>query len=188
MIVSYPEAAVPADLRTAARALREQAWPGPGGDHDPALDPVTMLLVEEGRRGHRVLAVLDILSKTIEHNGQTLAAPGLSAVVTDHTRRREGHGLRLARAAHAAIRDSGVDIGLFTCDSPLRTFYERAGWSVLPGTVLIGGTREAPLPSDGPGFDKVTLGDFFTARGQRVRASFVDARIALYPGDIDRLW
>ena len=175
---------MPADLRTAARALREQAWPGPGGDHDPALDPVTMLLVEDGR----VLAVLDILSKTIEHSGQTFAASGLSAVVTDHTRRREGNGLRLVRAAHAAIRDSGVDIGLFTCDSPLRTFYERAGWTVLPGTVLIGGTPDAPLPSDGPGFDKVTLGDFFTPRGQRFRASFVDARIALYSGDIDRLW
>ena len=65
-------------------------------------------------------------------------------------------------------------------------FYERAGWSVLPGTVLIGGTPEEPFPSDQ--FDKVTLAASFTAHARRNAGRLAGARIALYSGKIDKLW
>lgn len=84
------------------------------------------------------------------------------------------------------IAASGADLGIFTCDRPLRGFYEGAGWQVLPGSVLIGGTPEAPLPSDL--FDKVTLAAFFTDHPRRHAKDFDCSRIELYPGDIDRLW
>ncbi|MBT2382283.1 GNAT family N-acetyltransferase [Streptomyces sp. ISL-11] len=183
-IETFAEGDVPAGLRARAGALREQAWPG-GGPHDPALKPVAMLLVSpEGE----VLAALDILSKEIAHAGRRYRAAGLSAVVTDAAHRGEGHGRRLVAAARATVGASGADVALFTCDRPLRGFYERAGWSVLEGTVLIGGTPADPFPSDRPGFDKVTLGAFLTARAQRDAAAFRHSRVGLYPGETDRLW
>ena len=83
---------------------------------------------------------------------------------------------------------SGLDLGLFTCDRPLQGFYQCAGWQLLTGTVLVGGTPDAPFPSDQPGFDKVTMGDFFSAAARREHGLFLGARIGLYPGEIDRLW
>ena len=189
-VVSFPEADVPPELRRQIVALQDQTWPPdePGGDgpwHDPALAPLSMLLVDDDGR---VLAGLDVLSKHLEHAGEGWSASGLSAVVTDPAERGHGHGSRLVREARRHIERSGVDIGLFTCDAPLVAFYERAGWEHLPGTVIIGGTPEAPFPSDGDGLDKVTVGGSFSERARARRSAFVGARIHLYPGDIDRLW
>jgi len=169
----------PAGLREQADRLREAAWPG-GGGHDPALHPVAMLLEDGGA----VLAALDILRKEITYGGERLAAGGLSAVVTAASARRRGYGRRLVAAARDEMRALGLDAGIFTCDRPLRPFYEAAGWRVLPGTVLVGGTPDAPLASDAPGFDKVTMGEFFDTRA----AVLLGARVPLYPGSIDRLW
>jgi GNAT superfamily N-acetyltransferase len=158
-VVSFPEAGVPSELRRQIVALQDQTWPpdAPGGDgpwHDPALEPLSMLLIDDDGR---VLAGLDVLSKHLEHGGERWSASGLSAVVTDPAVRGRGHGGRLVREARRHIARSGVDIGLFTCDARLSAFYERAGWEHLRGTVIIGGTPEAPFPSDGDGLDKVTL-------------------------------
>ncbi|HYM67745.1 MAG TPA: GNAT family N-acetyltransferase, partial [Patescibacteria group bacterium] len=78
------------------------------------------------------------------------------------------------------------EIGIFTCDRPLVAFYERGGWTTLPGTALIGGTRANPLPSDLLG--KVAIGGFFSEHARRHAADFAGARVELYPGEIDRLW
>ena len=146
-IVSFPEADVPRELRVQVRALHNEAWPDykaerDGPVHDPALRPLSMLLLD----GDRVLSALDILSKQIHHRGQGFDASGLSTVVTGRANRGKGHGHRLVQAARDAIEASGADLGIFTCDSPLQAFYERAGWQLLPGTVLVGGTPEAPFP------------------------------------------
>jgi GNAT superfamily N-acetyltransferase len=141
-----------------------------------------MLLIDEGT----VVAALDILSKGIRHGGHRYSASGLSMVVTDRAHRGKGYGRELVVAARSAMSVSGVDLGIFSCDRPLRAFYERAGWDVLPGTVLVGGTPEEPFPSDR--FDKVVLAAFFSERAQRRSESFGHARIELYPGHIDKLW
>ncbi|MGW2023825.1 GNAT family N-acetyltransferase [Streptomyces decoyicus] len=189
-IVTFPEADVPPDLRTQVSELRDEAWPpdsssAPGTfAHDPALRPVSMLLVD----GATVLAALDILSKQLVHDGERFRAAGLSTVVTRGSARGQGNGRRLVTAAREAMAAMNLDIGLFTCDRPLRSFYESAGWQHLPGAVLVGGTPLAPFPSDRPGFDKATMADFFSPRGRRHRSSFPHSRIELYPGEIDRLW
>ncbi|MFI9236003.1 GNAT family N-acetyltransferase [Streptomyces sp. NPDC053079] len=185
-VVTYSEPEVPSELRAQATALREQAWPGLGDSpHDRALNPVVMLLVSpEGE----VTAALDILSKDLEHGGRAYRAAGLSAVATAEAHRGKGNGRQLVAAARAAIAQSGADVGLFTCDRPLRDFYESAGWSVLQDTVLVGGTPQEPFPSDQPGFDKVTMAGFFTERARRHADAFPGSRIGLYPGEIDRLW
>jgi aminoglycoside 2'-N-acetyltransferase I len=154
----------------------------PGAVHDPSLKPVSMLLLAGGT----VLAALDILTKQLVHDSARYLASGLSTVVTSPAHRRHGHGRQLVSAARAAIQSSGADLGIFTCDRPLRGFYEGAGWHCLAGTVLIGGTPAQPFPSDQ--FDKVTMAAFFSARAQAHAASFRNCRIGLYPGTIDKLW
>jgi GNAT superfamily N-acetyltransferase len=187
-ILVHAQDELPAALLAQIRGLDQQAWPDALGlpprspRHDPALRPVSMALVAGGR----VLAALDILSKDIEHAGERYAARGLSTVVTDQAVRRLGHGRRLVGAAREEIAASGADLGIFTCDRPLGPFYESAGWTIVPGAVLVGGTPEAPFPSDQ--WDKVTLAAFFTAKATRGAPSFADSRIELYPGDIDKLW
>ncbi|MEU9237615.1 GNAT family N-acetyltransferase [Streptomyces subrutilus] len=190
-ILSCPEEATPPELRAQVLKIRHQAWPSDGDGparsaltHDPELRPWSMLLVDGGR----VLAALDILFKEIEHAGQRHAAGGLSMMVTCREARGLGLGRRLAAAARAVMIARNLDLGLFTCDRPLQAFYESAGWHLLPGTVLIGGTPHAPFPSDQPGFDKVTMADFFSAAGRHAQASFRHARIGLYPGEKDKLW
>jgi aminoglycoside 2'-N-acetyltransferase I len=188
-IVSFPQEEVPPPLRRLVRRLQLQAWPtykplDLGPTHDPALRPVSMLLVDNGH----VVAALDILSKEISHGGHLYAASGLSTVVTDEELRGKGYGRQIVEAAYAAIEASGIDLGIFTCDVPLKGLYERAGWRVLPGTVLIGGTPDAPFPSDQDSFDKVTIARFVSKRARHEQGSFLRARIGLYPGEIDKLW
>jgi GNAT superfamily N-acetyltransferase len=191
-ILSFPEAATPPQLRAQVLALQRQAWPPADATaqasgtltHDPALGPVSMLLVEDGR----VLAALDILSKQLVHAGRRYRAGGLSTVVTRRAARGHGYGRRLVVAARRAMAAGDLDLGLFTCDRRLQGFYQRAGWELLAGAVLIGGTRSCPFPSDQPGVDKVTMAAFFSTAAQRQRSSFQHARIELYPGEIDKLW
>jgi aminoglycoside 2'-N-acetyltransferase I len=191
-VISFREAETPDVLRRQVRAMQEQAWPS--GDataarslapvHDVALRPVSLLLVD----GDSVLSALDVLFKQIEHAGRSFSAAGLSAVVTPSALRGQGYGRMLVSHAHRTMPELGPDLGLFTCDRPLQAFYEECGWQVLPGTVLVGGTPDEPFPSDLPGFDKVTLGSFFSSPAVEARESFLGARVLLYSGSIDRLW
>jgi aminoglycoside 2'-N-acetyltransferase I len=186
-IETHPEASVPLALRSQVVRLQDQAWPpdhpsGTAAWHDSLLAPVSMVMVVDDR----VVAALDVLRKELDHAGERWAASGLSTVVTDEALRRHGYGTRLVLAAKAHIEASGADLCLFTCDPELLGFYERAGWEQLPGTVVVGGTREVPYPSDALG--KVTLGAFFTARAEAARDAFIGARVGLYPGIIDLLW
>jgi aminoglycoside 2'-N-acetyltransferase I len=189
-ILSFPEPSTPSQLRQQVVDLQDEAWPpditsrASRGGHDPELSPLSMLLVD----ADTVLAALDILFKEIEHDGDLYRAAGLSTVVSRTAARRAGHGRRLVQAAHDAMPSMQVDVGVFTCDRPLKGFYEKSGWHELEGTVLIGGTPDNPFPSDQPGFDKVTLGDFFSSPAQNKAPLFHGTRIALYPGQIDKLW
>ena len=128
---------------------------------------MSLLLVDGGR----VLSALDILSKEFEHAGERYAARGLSAVVTDEALRGRGHGRTLVGAAREQIRASGADLGLFTCERSLAPFYESAGWSMVPGAVVVGGTPDDPFPSDQLP-DSVTFAGFFSAKARR-RAAHV---------------
>jgi hypothetical protein len=186
-ILTFAEGDVPEDLRAQQVALQEQAWPSEGEPdtapwHDPALRAVCVLLVDDAR----VVSALDLLSKPLAHDGETWEATGLSTVVTDRSRRGAGLASTLVRASHELIAGSGADLGLFTSDPDLRPLYEGAGWEVLPGTVLVGGTPEDPFPSDALG--KLTFGAFFTARAIAAHDRFVGSRIELFPGTVDRLW
>jgi len=134
----------------------------------------------------RVVSSLAILSKEIAHAAARFAVSGLSSVVTDAKHRGRGYGHMLVVAGREAIRAGGADLGIFTCDEPLLAFYQRAGWELLAGSALIGGTPQTPLPSNL--FAKVVVAAFFTEHGLLHAESFRGARIEVYPGEIDRLW
>ncbi|MFE2324554.1 GNAT family N-acetyltransferase [Streptomyces sp. NPDC059385] len=185
-VLGFAEAAVPEVLARQVAELEEAVWPGSAPGHDPLLAPRALLLVHADGT---VLASLALLFKEVPLAGRTYRAAGLSAVVTRAALRGKGYGGRLVRAARAELAaDPAVDLALFSCDRPLAPFYEAAGFEVLPGTVLVGGTPREPLATDGPGFDKEVLAAFFTDAPDRDRAAFTGVRVPLYPGLTDRLW
>lgn len=171
-----------AGLTDQIRALQTKVY-GEPADHDPALSPRTAALVVDGR----VVAVLDILTKEIEHAGSTWTVSGVSWVLSDPDARRRGHGARLVSAVHQDLRTRPIDLVVFTCDRELVPFYESAGFEPT-GAVLIGGTPDAPFPSDAFDVEKVTMMSFVSDRALARRSDFHDSRIALHPGSIDRLW
>ncbi len=128
-------------------------------------DPWCMLLIEDDIAGAadqvEVLAYLVIPTKLISHAGREYLASGLSSVSTRVARRGQGHAGRLVRAAFARIAASDVDLAVFTCDEPLGAFYESCGFTRMPSTVVVGGTRERPFRADAlvspEGHRKVTL-------------------------------
>jgi GNAT superfamily N-acetyltransferase len=107
--VTLPEADVPAGLRKQVLRLHREAWPElhPHG-HDPALRPLSMLLLKDGL----VVSALDILSKAIQHDGDVYAASGLSAVATDSAHRGRGFGRQLVLAAREEMGRRSTDHGL----------------------------------------------------------------------------
>jgi aminoglycoside 2'-N-acetyltransferase I len=190
-IVAFDQHDPPSGYVMQVARLEATAWPVDtplhsvaGPLHDPALRPVIMAVVDAGE----IVASLALLYKKVRHAGLHFAAVGLSAVTTRTDVRGQGYGHALVTAAHQHVAASPADVGIFTCDRPLQAFYERAGWHVLPGTVLVGGTPEAPFRSDRPGFDKVAMGDFFSPLARAHRAAFLGADVEVYPGEIDRLW
>ncbi|MFJ6049398.1 GNAT family N-acetyltransferase [Streptomyces sp. NPDC092307] len=185
-VVAFAEADVPEASARQVAALEAMAWPGSTPGHDPALRPRTMLLVDGSGT---VAAALSLLYKPIPLAGRTYRAAGLSSVVALPELRGRGLGGRLVAAARAELAaDPAVDLALFSCDRPLAAFYEAAGFEVLPGTVLVGGTPEDPLATDEEGFDKVVQAAFFTDDPGRDRAAFTGVRVPLHPGNTDRLW
>ncbi|MFJ2820455.1 GNAT family N-acetyltransferase [Streptomyces toxytricini] len=188
VVAAWPESELPAELAGQVAELEAQAWPGATAGHDPALAPRALLLLDASGT---VLASLALLYKRLRHAGRTYRAAGLSAVVTRESVRGRGYGRRLVAAARAALAaDPAVDVVLFSCDRPLAGFYEAAGFTRLPGAVLVGGTPAEPLATDAPGFDKEVLGYFPPRAGGRTGRpeDFAGSRIALHPGAVDRLW
>ena len=187
-IIACPEAELSDDLlRQTLDALRAE-WPGAFTVasaeqvelNDPALHAMIFSLLLDGKlAGH-----VSVPRKTIEHRGEPYKAYALSGVLTVPAFRGKGYGEQVVRAATAFMEEDGADIGLFTCDPPLRAFYERSGWTLLEGASLVGGPRAKPFPSDTLG--KITFARFFSARAQARRNAFVGAaiRLELREGDL----
>lgn len=187
-IVTYPQAALPVDLKRAALHILEAAWPtGRSVDqrlsrslHDPRHPTECMVLRVDGA----VVAYLAIPTKTLDHAGVRFTIAGLSAVATHPEHQRRGYAGRLVTAARERIAASGVDVGVFTCDTPLAAFYVAQGWDLMPSTVVVGGSRDRPFRADV--LDKWTLMGFFTPHALAHRAAFegTDLYLELREGDL----
>ena len=62
------------------------------------------------------------------------------------------------------------------------------GLAAAPRSGVRRGTPDVPFPSDQPGFDKVTMADFFSPAARQAQTTFHHARIELHLGEIDKLW
>lgn len=135
--------------------------------HDPALDALSFY----AWLGGEIVSYAAVIRKTISHGAQTYTLGGLSWVATDPDYQRRGFGTRTVSAATRWMESSNLDIGLFSCDPPLASFYARAGeWSVAEDVVLIGSRHAGALRSDTLG--KVVLLRLFSAKAD-VNASML---------------
>lgn len=148
--------------------------------HDPNRHPLDLLLME----GDIVVSYLAIPSTIISLAGYTYKASGLSGVITHPLNRHRGYGRQLVTAARDLIAASDADIGVFTSDPPLVSFYVGCGWTLMGDTSIVGGTRERPFPADELG--KRTLMGFFSAQAKQHRRDFVGAslHLGLREGDL----
>jgi aminoglycoside 2'-N-acetyltransferase I len=188
-IIACLEAELSDDLKgqtlEALRAEWPDAFSGAKAERTQLNDPALHAMIFSLVVGGRLASHLSVPRKSIEHRGELYNAYGLSGVLTVPAFRGKGYGEQIVRAATAFMEEDGADIGLFTCDPPLRPFYERCGWTVLEGASLVGGTRAEPFPSDTLG--KITFARFFSARAQARRNDFAGAAIWLELGEGD-LW
>jgi aminoglycoside 2'-N-acetyltransferase I len=187
-LIICPEETLSDELRRQTLEAMRVEWPGAFAGakadrrrlNDPDLHPTICLLVEDGRLASHA----SVPWKVVEHRGASYSAYGLSGVLTVPAYRGKGYGERVVRAATAFMEEQGADVGLFTCDAPLRRFYERCDWQVLAGSSLIGGTRDKPFPSDA--LNKITFARFFSTRAQARQADFEGTaiRLELREGDL----
>ena len=158
------------------KTRRERPWP----EH-PETHPTSFVLLE----ANTVISHVAVPWKIINHEGQTYRAFGLSEVMTHPSYRHQGFGLQLVKEATSFIQKSNPDIGLFTCQPPLVSFYTQAGWEHIPNTPLIGGVRNKPFRSDSLGLS--TMMRFFSEKAQQHRSAFEGTDIYLELGE-NMLW
>jgi GNAT superfamily N-acetyltransferase len=144
-----------------------EAYVGASQDRDwiqrPRFHPTHWVLVLDGV----VVSYVGVTWKHLAHAGEVFKTYGLSEVVTHPAFRRQGHARRLVDAATEFIVRADADIGLFTSAPALGDFYAASGWLRMTGTVLFGGPRSAPYPSD-----ELTMMGFFSENGKRSRVAF----------------
>lgn len=174
----YPQEDASPGLREAILALEDTAWPPePGAPAPWPGDIGTYLTSFVLLDGGEAAAHAAVRRRVIRHGGEEYAAYGLSEVVVRPGSRRQGLGLQIIRAAAAFIGEQRPDVSLFTCKPELTGFYGKAGWQVLPGACLVGGTREKPFRSDALGL--AVMARFYSEKAVRRRADFAGAEIWL---------
>jgi GNAT superfamily N-acetyltransferase len=162
--------------------LMHRVWPdqsAPSQDeavpeeHDPELDALCCFIY----RGNRLLSYAAILNFTLSHAGQTFFVAALSCVATDPAYQNQGLSSLVVSAATRCIENSHADIGLFTCDPPLASFYAKAGWPAASGVVVIGSHDACALSSAELG--KVVLLRLLSEHAHDHAAAFANTTLSL---------
>ncbi|WP_152393560.1 GNAT family N-acetyltransferase [Paenibacillus guangzhouensis] len=165
----------PTPIRVQLIQLMRQAWPNAFDDvsdeqviwpDTPDTHPVSLVYLD----GDTIISHVAVPRKKIQHEGRVYTAYGISEMMTNPAYRRQGYGLELLREAAAYIQDQRPDLSIFTCEPHLISFYEQAGWTYMPGTHLIGGTRKKPFRSDS--FGLATMVSFLSDEAKRDAESF----------------
>jgi GNAT superfamily N-acetyltransferase len=178
-LLTFPDGVLPPELHAQVRAILRAEYPTlswsdtPRSLDDPQSNPILLTLLD----GDSVLSYLAIPSKLIHHAGETYQAYGLSSVITHPLHRHQGYGSQIVTAAWDLIADSDADIGIFTCDPHLVDFYVSRGWTLMPTTTVVGGTRAKPFPADSLG--KRTLMGFFSPKALQRQSDFEGAAVYL---------
>ena len=161
--------------RTTLSTIRDDSVPRL---HHAALDVMSFYLCV----GTKMVSYAGVVRKTIDHDGDQFALAGLSCVATDKEFWGRGFGSRTVAAATRWIERGGMDFGIFSCDPPLGSFYERAGsWAVVSDVVLLGSAHEGALSS--AYLDKIVLMRLFSQKAlsceARLRNTTIDLDLPL---------
>ena len=170
-LVTFPDEELPAAIKCQVLSFHRIQWPegyvGVNRLRDwvqhPRFHPTHFALVEDGV----LISYACGVWKHLEHAGEVYKTYGLSGVLTYPAFRRQGHGRQLVDAATAYIGRGDADIGLFTCAPSLSGFYAGSGWIPMARTVLLGGPKCAPYPSE-----ELSMMAFFSEKGNRGRTVF----------------
>ncbi|GAB4130618.1 MAG: GNAT family N-acetyltransferase [Roseiflexaceae bacterium] len=146
----------------------------PDPEHDPAFDALSFYL----RLDQRMVSYAAVIFFPIQHAGQIWQAAGLSCVATDRSYQGRGFGRIAVAAASQAIHASHADLGLFTCDPHLRSFYNQAGgWQPGEGLILIANSEPDALASHQLG--KIVMLQLLSPRAQQAADAFRQTTINL---------
>jgi GNAT superfamily N-acetyltransferase len=159
------------------RVWPDQSAPSQGEampeEHDPELDVLCCFIY----RGNRLLSYAAILNFTLSHAGQAFSVAALSCVATDPAYQNQGLSSLVVSAATRCIENSHADIGLFTCDPPLASFYAKAGWPAVSGVAVIGSHDTGALSSTELG--KVVLLRMLSEHAYDHAAAFANTTLSL---------
>ncbi|MBN3526637.1 GNAT family N-acetyltransferase [Paenibacillus apiarius] len=188
-LLQFAQENCPLHLRKQIIGLMRQQWPqafeGKGENIDwpenPGTHPTSFVLVENDI----VISHVAVPWKYITHGGVTYKAYGLSEVMTNPPYRHRGFGVKLVKEAASYIEENEPDIGIFTCEPSLVSFYTQGGWEYQKNTCLVGGTRSKPFRSDSLGLS--TMIRFFSDKAQNNRSAFDGTDVYLELGE-EMLW
>jgi GNAT superfamily N-acetyltransferase len=146
----------------------------PDPEHDPAFEALSFYL----RADQHIVSYAAVIFFPIQHAGQIWQAAGLSCVATHQEYQGRGFGSRTVAAASQAILESHADIGLFTCDPHLASFYRTAGgWQPAEDVILIANSAPDALASNRLG--KIVMLRLLSPRAQHAANDFRQATINL---------
>jgi RimJ/RimL family protein N-acetyltransferase len=92
------------------------------------------------------LCHVGVVVREAQLNGRGVRIGGIGGVKTHPTARGRGHATAAIRRAVAFLRDeAGVDFALLVCEPDLIAFYERLGWRLFAGVLLVS-QRGATVP------------------------------------------
>lgn len=111
--------------------------------HNLDLHPICVL----GWLDKILVAYAAILNKTINIAGQAYQVSGLSCVSSHPQYRGQGYAGQVVAQATRWIEENHADLGLFTCDPELASFYRRYGWRVADNIELIGNDKPNAISS-----------------------------------------
>lgn len=168
-----------------ALALENTAWPQDAEDEVFPSAPNTYFTSFVWMEDHEAVCHVGIRKSPLQHRGESYWAYGLSEVVTHPRYQNQGLATRAILRAKQCILEQEPDLSIFTCAQDRVGFYTRCGWQVLPGTCLVGGSREKPFRSDS--LNLATLMLLISPKAQAHRRDFEGADIFLDLGE-NQLW
>jgi len=117
-------------VRTAARALLDEAFEGDFGDQDweHALGGVHALLWE----GSELVGHAALVQRRLLHGGRTLRAGYVEGVAVRADRRGRGHGAALMGELERVVRGA-YDLGALSSSEEALEFYAARGWQRWQG-------------------------------------------------------
>lgn len=85
-----------------------------------------------------LVCVAGVVFRRGEHDGRPVLIGGISGVMTHPSHRRQGYAAHAVGRAVVLLREqTEVEFGLLVCEPHLEGYYERLGWAMFDGRLLV---------------------------------------------------